>query len=163
MEFEGLPERPHATVGDYVGRTWESLYPYLFGVLAFVAVMTVSQVWPDVLAGLGRSCVKLLDGAIGFSSIMAGFTSTLLGLLFSVRDSRKIRLLERSGHFVILKSYLTQAIYVNILLCVVSIAANVVIPAHPEHIRLVAMAVSALFMCSIFLVLRVARLMSKLL
>lgn len=163
MEFEGLPERPHAPAGDVVGRVWEHVHPYAGGVLVAIVSVVALCCCPGVFAGLGGSCGRLFDGAVGFSSIMAGFTSTLLGLLFSVRETRKVRVLERTGHFKTLKSYLSQAIHVNILLCVVSIAASIVVDAHPGLRRWIAISVLSLFACSVLTVLRVARLMARLL
>lgn len=164
MEFYGLPENtPGNRSRLMIEGLWEKAYPYVMGCVVLVLVAIVYLTAPFVLAGLGDAAGKLFDGAIGVSSIMAGFTATLLGILFSVRESRKIRFLEQTGHFKVLKRYLTEAIHANLMLCAVSIVCNVVVADRPEPRGILVWIVSSLLIVSILTVTRVTRLMSKLL
>lgn len=167
MEFQGLPETScacHRTRFGLTELSWERFAPYIYGLIAYLLLVVTRWIFPGVLEPLALSVSKLFDGALAFSSIMAGFASTLLGILFSIRDTKKIRILESTGHFSFLKGYVRAAITSNITLSLSCIAGNIlhqhVCGTAMEHI---AMLVVGLFVVAILTVTRVTRLMSKLL
>lgn len=66
---------------------------------------------------------RVFDPVTAFASIMAGFVSTLLGILFSIRDTGRIRLLRSSGHFRHLKDYLYMAVLSSMALAALGVFA----------------------------------------
>jgi len=70
---------------------------------------------------------RLFDSVTAFASIMAGFVSTLLGILFSIRDTGKVKLLRGSGHFKQLKDYLYVAVLSSMFLAALGLFASAII------------------------------------
>lgn len=166
MALEGIPESDHKVKFTHLGIPdifWESAAPYLFCIAVAFNLWIWFKVYPDFFCHFKPSISKLFDGALAFSSIMAGFASTLIGILFSIRETKKIKWLEDSGRFPTLKRYLKEAAYCNILLSICCVGANCVVPNFLHCICWVGLVVGSLFAMSIFVVWRVIRFMSKLL
>jgi len=166
MGLEGIPESDHKVKFTRFGLPetfWESAAPYLLCAVVALNIWMWSRIYPEFFWQFKPSIGKLFDGALAFSSIMAGFASTLIGILFSVRETKKVKWIEDSGNFQTLKRYLKEAAYCNILLSICCVGANCIVPNFPKSIFLASLTINALFAMSIFVVWRVIRLMSKLL
>lgn len=144
---------------------WERHAPLLSMAVLFVVMLITMRYW-------GQYCIekvdtttigKLFDGALGLASIMAGFSSTLIGIVFSIRGSVKLKKLEQSGHFKFLKEYLTTAVYWNLFLSLFCIAANVAIAKFDCMLCVALLGGLPIFVASIISVFRVVRLMANLL
>ena len=169
MELEGIPEANHGVTGKRFGVAeifWERWYPYIIGAVAFlIEVATVVYFGiPQPAESLAAAISKGVDGMLGFASIMAGFAATLVGILFSIRETRKIKLLEKSGHFSTLKHYLYEAVIVNLALSCICILMGLVMPlAAFSFICRSTIVIIAVFVTAIFAIYRVIHLMCKLL
>ncbi len=88
------------------GLWWEKAHPILAAALAAVA----GRMW-----GLSPPRPETLAAVVGFAAAVSGFAATLLGILFSVRGSWKLRELEAAGKFGILKGYVYAAVRSGLL------------------------------------------------
>ncbi len=169
MELEGIPEADNRVTARRFGVAeifWERWYPYLIGIVALlIEVATVAYVgMPQHTDSIADAISKGVDGMLSFASIMAGFAATLVGILFSIRETRKIKLLEKSGHFSTLKHYLYESVVVNLALSCFCILTGFVMPlAAFSFICWSTIAIVAVFVIAIFVVYRVINLMCKLL
>ena len=144
---------------------WEMHLPVVaVGVVSLVLYFAIKQ-WMAILIDgpKGMMIGKLFDGAIGISSIMAGFASTLTGIMFSIRGSARIKKLEETGHFNVLKGYLLDAVDLNITLALLSIVANVVIVRQELMAPYLFVVIVPIFAAALLSIMRVVKLMVKLL
>lgn len=166
MALEGIPDSDHKVKFTHLGIPdifWESAAPYLFCITVAFNLWIWFKLYPEFFCHFKPSIGKLFDGALAFSSIMAGFASTLIGILFSIRDTKKVKWLVDSGNFPTLKRYLKESAYCNILLSICCVGANCIVPNFPKLTCWTSLVISALFAMSVFVIWRVIRLMAKLL
>ena len=169
MDLEGIPENDSKVTYKHFGCSeifWESFYPYLIGIVVLICELG-ALLWlgmpsreDDFLLAISKG----IDGMLSFASIMAGFAATLVGILFSIRQTRKIKLLEETGHFNILKRYLYESVIVNLLLSAACILTGFLMPFSDfTVICWLTSATVALFTAAGLVVFRVIALMCKLL
>lgn len=166
MELEGISEPDHALKFRTLGipnAFWEGAAPYFIGALVAFGLWLFFRIFPDFFRQFGPSIGKLFDGALAFSSIMAGFAATLIGILFSIRESKKVKWIEATGKFGTLTRYLKEAAYGNILLAICCVAANCITPTNPGILFWTGLVICTLFALSVVFVWRVISLMSDLL
>ena len=84
----------------------EKYYP----VLCAVGVAVIAHRFGFLIPG-----PEALGAFVGFSAAVAGFAATLLGILFSSKGLRKIRELEATGKFDILKGYVYATVRSGLL------------------------------------------------
>lgn len=101
----------------------ERFYPYVASVVCTAAVAYFS--------GGIEIPERVFDPVTAFASIMAGFVSTLLGILFSIRETGKIKLLRESGHFRHLKDYLYTAVLSGMALAALGVCAIIIADCTP--------------------------------
>lgn len=144
---------------------WERHLPALAVVVSSAFLYYTMDKWAVCFLGEQKVTMasKLFDGSIGLSSIMAGFAATLIGIMFSIRNSTRIKRLDDTGHFQILKEYLLDAVDWNITLAILSIGTNVLIVKQGLVTPYCLAAVIPIFIAALLSVMRVVRLMIKLL
>lgn len=140
-----------------------------------ISALLVEQLWPLVLSACASAGVLLLlnsapvpnrlfEPVTAFASIMAGFSSTLLGIMFSIRDHGKVRILQKAGKFAFLKGYLYDAILSNMALVALGVAMICIDGGGPSSLAVVlTVAWSFFIFMSFFTCLRAVRLMYRLL
>lgn len=166
MEFQGLPEpdRPVKFRRFFLPEVfWERSTPYLLGVGTLIGLLILKRFFPEFLIRFKPSFPKLFDGTLAFSSIMAGFASTLIGILFSIRETRTIKKLELTGSFGTLKLYLCEAAFCNIILSICCIAANCSFGYFPYGCSICGIIVMSLFVSAVSFVIRAINIMARLL
>mgnify|MGYP003335637625 CR=1 FL=1 len=168
MEAFGLTECADDLNGKkrlFTSLWWERHAPLLSMAVLFALMLFTMRYWEKYcLEKVDATTIgKLFDGALGLASIMAGFSSTLIGIVFSIRGSIKLKKLEQSGHFNILKEYLKVTVYWNMFLALFCIGANVAITRADFLISASILGVVPIFIASIVSVLRIVRVMANLL
>lgn len=92
--------------------------PELIGIVGGIIILIIMTEY-----GLGSNFEKILDSAIVFSSIIVGFMGALLGILYSMSDTRLLqRLFEYRECRGLLKSYFARCITSGIVLVAITIA-----------------------------------------
>lgn len=86
----------------------EKTGPIVAAIITFIGTMIISTKCDTV--GLDQYLNDLLNVVITFSSILIGFIGVLLGLLFSLRDSKIVEILFRYTTRYILKHYFMRTL-----------------------------------------------------
>lgn len=89
---------------------WEKWRPLVLSVVASVVGAFLLE--PHLLP------VEFAQAAITFASILIGFLASFWTILFSIRNSKKMLLLEQLGHFETLKDFIAAAIRWSLFLVV---------------------------------------------
>ena len=121
MGLQGLPKPAEVRTKRFLAfpeLAWEACYPYIFGVLIAFAILSYLSYSCKVPDDLWK---RVYETTIGFASIMAGFVATLLGIMFSIRETKKIKGLVESGLFNPLKRYMLETVFTNLLLALVCV------------------------------------------
>jgi hypothetical protein len=107
-----------------------------------------------------------LESVSTLASIFVGFVSTLLGILFSIKESRTIKNLIKSDSYKYLKSYMLESITSNLLLAVLSLILMIIGYKLDQTSKLSVLFFSIWFcncIVAILTVFRIGHLMHKLL
>jgi len=121
MEIHGIPKSTELKVSKILWiseRLVEGYYPCFFGFLLSCAIFSIliNRTFNTTL-----DVEKVLESVSTLASIFVGFVSTLLGILFSIKESRTVRNLMKIDVYKHLKSYMLQSIISNLLLAVFSL------------------------------------------
>lgn len=93
---------------------WEKTYPFLLGTIASIAWYFLKLKFPETDA--------IISATLSVSGIFVGFLATAKAILMSM-SSPLLRDLKESGYMAEMVSYISQAIWGNLLFCVVNVAA----------------------------------------
>lgn len=127
---------------------FERIYPYLLGLIASVLWLRLQGTFPT-----GDS---LLSATLTVSGIFVGFLATSKAILISM-SSPIIEELKRSGYIDDLVSYISQAIWVNLLFCSINVIGYF-LNTQMEWYSLVWIGISV---CAITTFIRVTHIMLK--
>ena len=119
---------------------WEKWNPMVLSVLA--AVAGAFLIGPHLLP------VEFAQASITFASILIGFLASFWTILFSIRNSRKIRELEKLGHFETLKDFIAAAIRWSLFLVVLELVRCAIPHDFPSGLANRAFGVATIFFVS---------------
>lgn len=91
---------------------FEKFYPYLFGAIASLLWWQGSTAFPEGDA--------IISSTLGVSGVFVGFLATSKAILIGM-NSPLINDLRESGYINELVSYISQAIWLNLLFCTVDV------------------------------------------
>nr|WP_307991420.1 hypothetical protein [uncultured Niameybacter sp.] len=98
---------------------FEKSGPILVAIITFICTVIIST--RGFMVGIDQYLNDLLNAVITLSSILIGFIGVLLGLLFSLRNSKIVELLFQYTTKEILKSYFKRAILSGTIIVGISI------------------------------------------